>query len=604
MPLCKAETNNIIVEELNPSIKLHLKTPYLEKDLTIPKLKNTTTDEPVFSIDPGIDFHAGGYNWYASIIQAKINLTEEKYLHLERLAFFGYKYNEHTEYKWYVITQYLIWSSLLEGEGELYFIDENNTKIEPYNAEISYIQKEVANVYTIPSFASNNYNEYIYEVKINEPFILQDTNEILSRFDIIEDSSTTTRLDKNTISITFSSLGDKVITFLRPNEPGLRISRIFKQDDSPTLFSRGIVNRPGCISQFKIIGPTLTIKVASDENHFSRANIIYNLYQDDMLLGEFTTNEEGIITIPNLSSGNYTLKNISMPNYYEANSLPQTFTINDKDVEIEEKVTPIKKVLNFQTLVAGEPNTNITYLITNIETKETYTLTDTSINLPFGTYEISQTYLPDNYTTENSLTVIIDENYHEKTYTFTNSVLPEEPEIPAEIENPELPDNSIISKPNISNDKENNPAPIEKEPLYNIPNETQGAETKPSVPEEVNNSVPKEEKPVISLEKEPVICIPTESNYPSKNEPTEEKNTENSFAQSSGEVETKPIVPDTNVSLAIADLATSSNQNQDKLIINVPSTYKDSYFVPSLVSLIIITSINMAYYEKKKYSSL
>ena len=51
-----------------------------------------------------------------------LGITNYKWQRISLLAYYGYGYNTHTDIKWYVITQFLIWQTL-EEDSTIYFTD-------------------------------------------------------------------------------------------------------------------------------------------------------------------------------------------------------------------------------------------------------------------------------------------------------------------------------------------------------------------------------------------------------------------------------------------------------------------------------------------------
>ena len=154
--ICHAVENNIKIGPAIEGVKLYLDTP--EKDGYIKnmyKLENETTGELLYCIEPGVQLYNGSFKRLDTPFDVT-SITREQYDMISRYAFFGYNFPGREDIKWYVITQYAIWNYLLDGIGEVYFVDENEEKIEPYNDEIKALQDDVDKAYLIPSFAKNS----------------------------------------------------------------------------------------------------------------------------------------------------------------------------------------------------------------------------------------------------------------------------------------------------------------------------------------------------------------------------------------------------------------------------------------------------------------
>ena len=81
-------------------------------------LKNTATfmlhrsnSEYVYCIDPFTSEVSGVYEGYIGYNDS-FGLSRDQINRMNLLSFYGYGYNDHTDLKWYGITQYLIWPTL------------------------------------------------------------------------------------------------------------------------------------------------------------------------------------------------------------------------------------------------------------------------------------------------------------------------------------------------------------------------------------------------------------------------------------------------------------------------------------------------------------
>ena len=85
-----------------------------------PFLLHRSNGDLVYCIEPFLYLDNGtyyGYNGYNELF----NLSEDVINKMNLIAHYGYGYNNHTDLKWYGITQYLIWNEL--ELDDLYFTD-------------------------------------------------------------------------------------------------------------------------------------------------------------------------------------------------------------------------------------------------------------------------------------------------------------------------------------------------------------------------------------------------------------------------------------------------------------------------------------------------
>ena len=64
------------------------------------------------------------------------NLTQEQLNKINLIAYLGYNYEDHTDLKWYAVTQLLIWREL--DIDDAYFSDTSGNRIELYEEEINH----------------------------------------------------------------------------------------------------------------------------------------------------------------------------------------------------------------------------------------------------------------------------------------------------------------------------------------------------------------------------------------------------------------------------------------------------------------------------------
>lgn len=113
-----------------------------------------------------------------------VYLSTEQAKRIEALAYFGYGYQDddydHTQPKWYAVTQYLIWKTCLPNI-EYNFVSSaiSKTPIYPYNKEITELNNILEEKLKKPNF--ENY-ESIKNLTLEEPVTLIDSNNVLKNY--------------------------------------------------------------------------------------------------------------------------------------------------------------------------------------------------------------------------------------------------------------------------------------------------------------------------------------------------------------------------------------------------------------------------------------
>ena len=110
--------------------------------------RKDNTNEFAYCIEPFTFFNVNSQ--YESVVDPN-NLSFEQKKRIEKIAYFGYGYKNHTDSKWYAITQMMIWDAADQVSGEVYFTDSlNGNRVNLYQDEINEINNLI-----------NEYNEKI-----------------------------------------------------------------------------------------------------------------------------------------------------------------------------------------------------------------------------------------------------------------------------------------------------------------------------------------------------------------------------------------------------------------------------------------------------------
>ena len=196
---------------------------------------------------------------------------------LNLIAYFGYGYQNHTDIKWYGITQFLIWTNLTPRYNVFLTDTLYGNKIEPYNNEINEIYNLIDNYNKLPSF-SNNTLTYTK----NKTYELIDTNNVLSTYEILDTNIDVVKED-NKLIINTKEDGIYNINFIK-RSPIQREYKLYWAKDTQNFLY------PGKINDIKF---NLTIKVISGEIKLNKIGLtssiestlegaIYGVFQNDL----------------------------------------------------------------------------------------------------------------------------------------------------------------------------------------------------------------------------------------------------------------------------------------------------------------------------------
>lgn len=255
-----------------------------------------------------------GSNIYTSTNDySLVGLSKENADYVRLVAYYGYNYNNHYTYKYYLAAQELIWEKL--GDDEIYWTSEEDANgsrvdVEKEKKEISQL---VDKHYTQPDFDKNSIS---YGITTE----LKDKNNILNEYQIVSVTNATHSVSSNTIKLTPTSLDDITINLKRKLAKNYTNKEMFFYSPiSQNIVSTGVVD--DCYKQIKIKNNGIKIKVNKKDAVTGELvkikGISFKIYdvdnqkyvcQNDNC--EISTNDEGVAVSLELPIGNYKLEEV------------------------------------------------------------------------------------------------------------------------------------------------------------------------------------------------------------------------------------------------------------------------------------------------------
>lgn len=414
----QAEQAYISLGDEIPGVRLYLKTPTVEKYKKMYQIINETTNELVYCVEPGVILKDGYFTAYRDLGSLDIDLTLEQWNYANIIAYYGYGYQNRTDIKWYAATQYLIWEYLLEGKGEIYFVDNNNNRTDTLAAEIEAIRKDAASHMTLPSFLEN---ATPIEVELGDTLTFTDTNNVLSKFQI-EKYNLNYEVNGNTITVNFPAPGLQLLFFTNPPEP-LKLPQIYYSPNSQTVISKGKTLYPAGALEFHVAYPSFKlVKKSNEDSLLSLKQAKYAVYYSDgSLFTELITDEEGMAYVEEIYPGEYYLQEIAAPYGYELNPEKIYFEVTDKDVVLEVEDKLIKKEIVIEKYLEEidgelELEKHASFDVLDYETGKLITSFTTneygkfSLMLPYGKYLLKQTASTIGYNLSEDIILTIKED--------------------------------------------------------------------------------------------------------------------------------------------------------------------------------------------------
>ena len=362
--------------------------------------RNSETNEFAYCLEPFRFF--ADENLYESITPS--NLSQDQINLIAKIAHFGYGYKNHTDVKWYAITQLMIWQ-VAEPSGNYYFTDTlKGNRISAYQDEMNEINHLINNYSTLPSFANKS-----YDLVEDKQLTIKDENNVLNYY------TSNIKMENNEIKLENLKEGSYEYKLIRKDDFYNKPLIFYQSTSSQNLVQTGdienietkiIVNvKKTHIEITKIDKDTQSITASGSA---SLDGAIYELFnENNEKITELTIKNNQSI-IENLNYGNYYLIEKSPGTGYKLNSKKYEFSItkekNSIDLILENEV--IKKKITIQKKYGEENNLrdekNITFLIFNeneelIDTIITNELGLAEIVLPYGKYKIVQKNTTEGY---------------------------------------------------------------------------------------------------------------------------------------------------------------------------------------------------------------
>lgn len=396
----KAKTTSFYEAEFIPNIWMNKKNP--ADGLTYYNqarfFRQTSTNNIAYCIEPFI-FFSGGEQYEGT--KTPNNYTQEQITTMTLISHYGYGYQNHTDPKWYAITQFLLWKTA-EPTGYYYFSSYKN------GPEVNMFQEEITELTNLVNNHKKNtsFNQKQYYIVEGEQLSLTDTNNVLNNFKTTSDVAT---IKNNTLTTTNLKAGTYTIILEKTskiyNRPILFYQSSTNQDiidtgDPTTITNKITINVLQTNVKVKKIDEE-TLK-AEPQGDASLAGAVFDLYTTyGEYLESITIDEENSANFTNLPFGTYYLKEKTPGQGYKTNETKYYFTISKDQTNIKFSIrnkvikatVKIKKEYGYKNNF--QPEANISFNVYDKNNKLIKTITTneegyTEITLPYGKYKLIQ----------------------------------------------------------------------------------------------------------------------------------------------------------------------------------------------------------------------
>lgn len=357
-----------------------------------------------YCIEPGLAIYSTKYStgdWNIT------SLNSDQRRKIELIGYYGYEYPGHQgNVKYYMAAQELIWKVVKPLNATWSTEKRGGGQIISLEAEKNEILNLISKHNTKPSFNNTTINSVV-----GNSFSLNDTNNVLSEYQIYSNDNQDVSIDNNTLNVKVNSTGNIEIRFIRKsydNDINLIYYNSNSQKLAHTRFSEPMVAN---LKIQSVAGKVKINKLDKDTNknkaqgEGSLKGAVYDIFnENDEYITSLTTDELGQAISVNLPSlGRYYIKEKSASIGYLVDNTKYYFDMTkdnlNQNINVYEKVISrsydITKVYasNKTEIMTPEPNVEFGIYDKNnkLVLKKT-TDKDGKIyfTLPYGSYTLKQ----------------------------------------------------------------------------------------------------------------------------------------------------------------------------------------------------------------------
>lgn len=366
----------------------------------------------VYCVQPFARITGSTYDVTSEDMHAVANISYNNWKKIERYAYYGYGYVEngydHSDDKWYAAAQMLIWKIADPNVDSFFTNGLHGTRNDGIlSAEMAEIEHLVNTHTTAP-----NLNNIPSEMIIGNTITVNDSNNVISGFNIENVSGGTITKNGNSLNITATEVGSLSFSVNRTGNRYGEPVRLYYATDSQNVVRRGNIDPLRLNYQIKVNGGKV-YPHKTDEDTFTNTpqgeatleGAVYGIYKDDgTKVGTVTTRADGTGESDYLPSlGKFYLLEEKASTGYQLDKNKYYFDITtdnlNVDVQVFEKV--INRDFDFTKVYANDktgimtPEVGIEFGIYNNQNEEVKHLTTDNqgnfkFNLPYGTYTVKQ----------------------------------------------------------------------------------------------------------------------------------------------------------------------------------------------------------------------
>lgn len=384
-------------------------------------LTRTSDNQYAYCIEPWEEI-SNTTNYFETIdVNSIDNSTWQK---MALTAYYGYGYKNHTDSKWYYITQVIIWR-LADPNANFYFTDKlNGKKITIYDSDIREIEQLVNRHFITPDFNASKLT-----LMLGDKISLIDKNNVLSNFKIKTNNNIQIEQINSMLNIRAIKEGMTEIIFTKEDTRFQTPPIVYYHPEKQDFLTVGTFNPIIYKLPIEILSGSITIEKQDQDNNSqipsgeaSLKGSKFAIYDSNQkLVQEINMDNSLTAQITNLPTGTYTIREIKAGEGYLINKDEQIVTINKEQKnhhiifknKVIEKEIIIEKFYGKNEIWSKEEGV-IFEIYDNQNKKITEVITNENgiakITLPYGKYTVKQKNGKSNYEKTEDFTITISNN--------------------------------------------------------------------------------------------------------------------------------------------------------------------------------------------------
>lgn len=429
-------SDSFYYEWITPKIYVNKYKDGVERSERIQVYHRRSDGRVAYCIEPGIDFSDSTILTGYDHDQASLSgMSPDTWLRVNLLAYYGYGYGNHTDSKWYAITQYEIWKAYPRGWTTYWADSFHGNNISQFESESAELLSLVNSHFTRPSFSGST-----TEVVVGDTITLTDNNGVLSKYNIESNKDVTIRKEGNKLYITPNKVGNITINLNKYSDRIGSPTLAYIADGVQNLMTAGNLDPVNASLKINSIGGKVTInkvdkdtKLSVPQGDATLKGATYGIYKEDgTKVSSITTNDKGIVTSGTLpSQGRYYLQEEIPSQGYELDTDNRYYFVITKD-NLYPTVTVYEKVIErhfdlfkvFATdktgFLIGESNISFDIYLKSSNKKVARITTNekgyAEAVLPYGKYIVKQVSSTLNHEKIEDFEITINENTEEPYY--------------------------------------------------------------------------------------------------------------------------------------------------------------------------------------------